>query len=82
MCCVLQASDESQLPQMEQQLYVAVSSTSYWLDGVENIVLSGPVLLPENAETYLQEQEVQLALCAHLKSLKFCLTNSKPLRRH
>lgn len=67
---------------MEQQLYVAVSSTSSWLDGVENIVLSGPVLLPENAETYLQEQEVQLALCADLKILKFCLSNSKPLRRH
>lgn len=82
MCCVLQASDESQLPQMEQQLYVAVSSTSSWLDGVENIVLSGPVLLPENAETYLQEQEVQLMLCADLKILKFCLSNSKPLLRH
>lgn len=82
MCCVLQASDESQLPQMEQQLYVAVSSTSSWLDGVENIVLSGPMLLPENAETYLQEQEVQLALWADPKGLKFCLTNSKPLRRH
>lgn len=47
---------------MEQKLYAAVSSTSSWLDGVENNVLSGPVLLAENAETQLQEQEVQLAL--------------------
>lgn len=68
MCSVFQPSDESQLPQMEQQLYVAVSSASTWLDGVENIVLSGPVLLPENAETHLQEQEVQLVLLVQLGS--------------
>lgn len=43
---------------MEQQLYVAVSSTSSWLDGVENNVLSGSVMLAENAESQLQEQEV------------------------
>lgn len=53
---------------MEKQLYVAVSSASSWLDGVENVVLSGPVLLPENAETTLQEQEVQLALLVQLQS--------------
>lgn len=51
---------------MEQQLYVAVSSTSTWLDGVETSVLSGPLLLPENAETHLHEQEVELALLVHL----------------
>lgn len=43
---------------MEQQLYAAVSSTSSWLDGVENSVFSGSVPLAENAETQLQEQEV------------------------
>lgn len=64
----LQPSDESQLPQMEKQLYVAVSSASSWLDGVENVVLSSPVLLPENAETTLQEQEVKLALLVQLQS--------------
>lgn len=64
----LQPSDELQIPQMEKQLYVAVSSASSWLDGVENVVLSGPVLLPENAETTLQEQEVNLALLVQLQS--------------
>lgn len=44
---------------MEQQLYAAVSSTSSWLDGVENNVFSGSVLLAENTETQLQKQEVQ-----------------------
>ncbi|XP_037550764.1 nesprin-1 [Nematolebias whitei] len=48
---------ETQAAQMEQQLYTAVSSTSSWLDGVENNVLSGSVL-PENAETQLQNQEI------------------------
>uniref|UniRef100_UPI0037E92F69 nesprin-1 isoform X2 n=1 Tax=Semicossyphus pulcher TaxID=241346 RepID=UPI0037E92F69 len=48
---------ETQVPQMEQQLYAAVSSTSSWLDGVENNVFSGSVLLAENAETQLQKQE-------------------------
>ena len=43
---------------MEQQLYTAVSSTSSWLDGVENNVFSSSVLLAENAETHLQKQEV------------------------
>lgn len=50
---------------MEQQLYTAVSSTSSWLDSVEN-VFSGSVLLAENAETQLQKQEVQLALFVEL----------------
>jgi len=43
---------------MEQQLYTVVSSTSCWLDGVENNVFSGSVLLAENPETQLQKQEV------------------------
>lgn len=55
---------------MEQQLYVAVSSTSSWLDAVENNVLSGPALLPENTESHLQEQEVQLWCSCNLKALK------------
>lgn len=54
------------MPQMEQQLYAAVSSTSSWLDGVENNVFSGPVLLAENAETQLQKQEVQSELSVQL----------------
>lgn len=44
---------------MEQQLYTAVSSTSSWLDGVENNVFSSTVLLAENTETQLQKQEVK-----------------------
>lgn len=44
---------------MEQQLYAAVSSTSSWLDGVENNIFSGSVLLAENTETQIQQQEVQ-----------------------
>lgn len=52
---------------MEQQLYTAVSSTSSWLDNVENNVFSGSVLLAENAETQLQKQEVQLALFVELQ---------------
>lgn len=50
---------ETQVAQMEQQLYTAVSSTSSWLDGVENNVFSGSVLLAENADTQLQKQEVR-----------------------
>lgn len=46
---------------MEQQLYTAVSSTSSWLDSVENNVFSGSVLLAENADTQLQKQEVRLS---------------------
>ncbi len=55
---------------MEQQLYAAVSSTSSWLDGVENNVFSGSVLLAENAETQLQKQEVQLGLFVLLNLLQ------------
>ncbi|XP_076833611.1 nesprin-1-like isoform X2 [Brachyhypopomus gauderio] len=43
--------------QMEQQLYCAVTATSSWLDGVENALFSGPVLLTENAETQLSNHE-------------------------
>jgi len=46
-------------PEAEQQLYTAVSSTSSWLDHVENALFSGPVLLTENPETRLQKQEVR-----------------------
>uniref|UniRef100_A0A3Q3K5V9 SYNE1 n=1 Tax=Monopterus albus TaxID=43700 RepID=A0A3Q3K5V9_MONAL len=53
---------ETEVVQMEQQLYRAVSSTSSWLDGVENNVFSGSVLLSENTETQLQKQEVQSGL--------------------
>lgn len=49
---------------MEQQLYTAVSSTSSWLDGVENNVFSGSVLLADNAETQLQKQEVKSGVFA------------------
>uniref|UniRef100_A0A1A8H4I9 Spectrin repeat containing, nuclear envelope 1b n=1 Tax=Nothobranchius korthausae TaxID=1143690 RepID=A0A1A8H4I9_9TELE len=49
---------ETQVAQMEQQLYTAVSSTSSWLDGVENNVFSGSALLAENAETQLHNQEI------------------------
>lgn len=49
---------ERQVMPMEQQLYTAMSSTSSWLDDVENSLFSGSVLLAENAETQLQKQEV------------------------
>ncbi|MED6238399.1 hypothetical protein ATANTOWER_020000, partial [Ataeniobius toweri] len=49
---------ETQVVQMEQQLFTAVSTTSSWLDGVENNVFSGSVLMAENAETQLQNQEI------------------------
>ncbi|XP_010772256.1 nesprin-1-like [Notothenia coriiceps] len=42
---------EAQVEQMEQQLYSAVSSTSCWLDGVENSVFSGSVMLREQPDT-------------------------------
>ncbi|XP_059374492.1 nesprin-1-like isoform X2 [Carassius carassius] len=42
---------------MEQQLYSAVTATSSWVDGVENTLFSGPVLLTENAETQLSDHE-------------------------
>lgn len=51
---------------MEQQLYAAVSSTSSWLDGVENNIFSGSVLLAENTETQIQQQEVQEGLFLQL----------------
>lgn len=54
---------EMQVVQMEQQLYTAVSSTCSWLDGVENNVFSGSVLLAENVETQLQKQEVMRTVC-------------------
>lgn len=59
--CVQPGGGETQVAQMEQQLYTAVSSTSSWLDGVENNVFSGSVLLAENADTQLEKQEVQSA---------------------
>lgn len=62
LACPQPGGGETQVPQMEQQLYAAVSSTSSWLDGVENNVFSGSVLLAENTETQLQEQEVQSGL--------------------
>lgn len=55
---------ETQVAQMEQQLYTAVSSTSSWLDGVENNVFSASVLIAENADTQLHKQEVIGVICA------------------
>lgn len=65
------------MPQMEQQLFAAVSSTSSWLDGVENNVFSGSVLLAENTETQLQEQEVRL----RVRIKKHVMTVEKSLIR-
>lgn len=61
LCHTQPGGSERQVPQMEQQLYAAVSSTSSWLDGVENNIFSGSVLLAENTETQIQQQEVQEA---------------------
>lgn len=57
---------------MEQHLYTAVSSTSSWLDGVENNVFSGSVLLAENTETQLQKQEVRQGFLNYCNT--FCNT--------
>ncbi|RXM34120.1 Nesprin-1 [Acipenser ruthenus] len=43
---------------LEQRLYSAVCASSSWLDGVENSLFAGPVLLAEDAETQLCNQEV------------------------
>lgn len=59
--CAQPGGGETQVAQMEQQLYTAVSSTSSWLDGVENNVFSSSVLLAENTDTQLEKQEVQSA---------------------
>ncbi|KAJ8270593.1 hypothetical protein GJAV_G00116870 [Gymnothorax javanicus] len=48
---------ERQSIHLEQQLYAAVSASSSWLDGVENNLFSGPVLLAEDTETHLCNQE-------------------------
>ncbi|XP_061651777.1 nesprin-1 isoform X12 [Phyllopteryx taeniolatus] len=48
---------ETQAPVMEQQLFTAVSSTSSWLDAVENVVLSDSLLLADNIEAQLEKQE-------------------------
>ncbi|MGH0176243.1 UNVERIFIED_CONTAM: hypothetical protein FKN15_004424 [Acipenser sinensis] len=43
---------------LELRLYNAVCASSSWLDGVENSLFAGPVLLAEDAETQLCNQEV------------------------
>ncbi|XP_041710587.2 nesprin-1 isoform X1 [Coregonus clupeaformis] len=56
MSCQTGASEDQMIP-MEQHLHQAVSATSSWVDGVENTLFSGPVLLTEKAEIQLQNQE-------------------------
>lgn len=60
LCMKPGGGGEKQLGQMEQQLYTAVLSTTSWLDGVENSVFSGSVLMAEKAEKQLQKQEVRV----------------------
>lgn len=43
---------------LQQDLYIAVSAASSWLDAAENQLLSGPVLLSEDTETQLANIEV------------------------
>lgn len=43
---------------LQQDLYLAVSAASSWLDAAENQLLSGPVLLSEDTETQLANIEV------------------------
>ncbi|RXM34940.1 Nesprin-1 [Acipenser ruthenus] len=43
---------------LELRLYNAVCASSSWLDGIENSLFAGPVLLAEDAETQLCNQEV------------------------
>ncbi|XP_076155328.1 nesprin-1 isoform X4 [Alosa pseudoharengus] len=42
---------------VEQELYSALSATSSWLDKVENMLFSGPLLLSENIQTQLSKEE-------------------------
>lgn len=48
---------------VQQDLYAAVSAASSWLDAAENHLLSGPVLLSEDAESQLTNLEVNLLSC-------------------
>lgn len=43
----------------ERTLYEAVCSASTWLDGAENTLLSGPVLLSDDSEVQLGHLEVR-----------------------
>lgn len=43
---------------LQQDLYLAVSAASSWLDAAEKQLLSGPVLLSEDTETQLANIEV------------------------
>lgn len=44
----------------ERTLYEAVCSASTWLDGAENTLLSGPVLLSDDSEIQLGHLEVRV----------------------
>ncbi|KAJ0062831.1 hypothetical protein NL108_008118 [Boleophthalmus pectinirostris] len=76
---------EVQVAQMEQQLYTAVASTSSWLDGVENNVFSGSVLMAENAEKQLEKQETLESDVMHVtedvKLSRSLLVGSSSLRQ-
>lgn len=48
----------------EKTLYEAVCSASTWLDGAENALLSGPVLLSDDSEIQLCHLEVRFC-CYH-----------------
>ncbi|KAJ0008745.1 hypothetical protein NQD34_016160 [Periophthalmus magnuspinnatus] len=76
---------EVQVAQMEQQLYTAVATTSSWLDGVENNVFSGSVLMAENAETQLEKQETMESDVMHVtedvKLSRSLLVGSSSLRQ-
>uniref|UniRef100_A0A3B3HZR1 Uncharacterized protein n=1 Tax=Oryzias latipes TaxID=8090 RepID=A0A3B3HZR1_ORYLA len=58
--------------QMERQLFSAVASTSFWLDGVESSVLSGSELLAETTRTLQQQETLQKDLSCVAEEVKLC----------
>lgn len=57
-----QAGEAEKSLNLEQKLYDGVSATSAWLDGVEERLFAATALLPEETETYLYNQEVNIFL--------------------
>lgn len=54
-------ADSKRFHALENVLYEAVSSASSWLDGAENELISGPMLLSDDSETHLGHLEVRQA---------------------
>lgn len=58
-CVSAHQADVKHTHTREKTLYEAVCSASTWLDGAENSLLSGPVLLSDDSEIQLCHLEVR-----------------------